>query len=79
MIIQSGVRSRYPLVNGFIDHGNSPSLIGESTVNGACSIAMFNYQGVVITKGPEGNNRHHCCLQLPCIVIAAMHYDTSVD
>ena len=37
---------RYPLVNIQNNYGKSPSLIGKSTINGACLVAML-----VITRG----------------------------
>ena len=46
--IQGGERKqdmKYPLVNKH-SYGNSPSLMGKSTTNGPCSMAILYYQRV---------------------------------
>ena len=51
-----GVPVKFPIIQ-FLwsgkhtnSHGKSPSSMGKSTMNGSCSIAMWNYQRVMLAK-----------------------------
>ena len=68
------VKSCYPLVNIQKNDGKSPSLMGKSTINGSCSIAMLVYKRVMgehngmftiyqlLQEFPyHGSSLLHCC------------------
>ena len=51
-----GVPVKFPIIQFLwsgkhtTSHGKSPSSMGKSTMNGSCSIAMWNYQRVMLAK-----------------------------
>ena len=49
-------KQSYPLVNSHITMENQNFLIGKSTINGPCLIAMLNYQRVCQKSGLEEYN-----------------------